>query len=120
MKKRLTCVECPKGCVLSVDIENCMVVDIIGSECPKGKKYAADEIENPVRILTSAVLTEGLSLKMVPVRTDKPVPKNSILKAMEEVKKARISKAVPAGEIIIKNLLNLDVNLISTREVKRV
>ena len=66
MIKKLTCIECPKGCVLSVDVENCRVVEIAGSECPKGEKYAVAEIEYPTRILTSTVLAEGLPLKMIP------------------------------------------------------
>lgn len=115
MIKKLTCIECPKGCSLSVDVENCRVVEVSGNECPKGKKYAVSEIENPVRILTSAVLTEGLPLRMVPVRTDKPMPKDKILNAMKEIKKMRIKKAVRTGEVIVENLLGLGVNLIVTR-----
>ena len=90
MIKKLTCIECPKGCSLSIDIENCRVVKVGGNECPKAERYAMQEIENPMRILTSAVLAEGLSLKMVPVRTDKPMPKGRLAEAMEEVKKIRL------------------------------
>jgi len=117
MIKKLTCIECPKGCMLSIDIENCRVVRVSGNECPKGEKYAVQEIENPTRILTSAVLTEGLSLKMVPVRTDKPIPKPKLMEAMDEVKKIRLKEPVKAGSVIVENFLNLDVNLLSTRNV---
>lgn len=115
MNKKITCIECPKGCSLSVDIENCRVVKVSGNECPKGEKYARAEVENPVRILTSAVLAEGLPLKMVPVRTDKPIPKNKLMEAMGEVKKVRLKKAVKPGDIIIKNILNSGADLIATR-----
>ncbi|MFA5085811.1 MAG: DUF1667 domain-containing protein, partial [Candidatus Omnitrophota bacterium] len=97
MIKKLTCIECPKGCALSINIEGCRVVEVSGNECPKGEKYAIQEIENPIRILTSAVLAEGLSLKMVPVRTDKPIPKNRLAEAMEEVKKIRLKNPVKSG-----------------------
>jgi len=117
MIKKLTCIECPKGCRFSVDIENGRVVKVTGSECPKGEKYAIAEVENPTRILTSTVLGEGLELKMVPVRTDKGIPKSRIFEAMQEVKKIKAQKALNAGDIIVKNFLGLDVNLISTRKV---
>jgi len=117
MIKKLTCIECPKGCTLSVDIENCRVVTVSGNECPKGEKYAHSEVENPMRILTSAVLTDGLSLKMLPVRTDKPIPKAKLLEAMSEIKKIRVSKPVKIGDVVKENLLGLSVNLIATREV---
>jgi CxxC motif-containing protein len=88
---------------------------VSGNECPKGEKYALQEIENPTRILTSAVLSEGLSLKMVPVRTDKPIPKSRIIEAMAEIKKIRLKSPVKAGSVIAVNFLELDVNLLATR-----
>ncbi len=117
--KKLTCIECPKGCVLSVDVENCKVIKVSGEECPKGKKYAAAEIENPVRILTSTVLSEGLSLKMIPVRTDRPIPKPQMKKAMQEIKGIRITNPVRVGDVIIENFLGLGVNLTATRDCPR-
>ena len=117
MLKKITCIECPKGCTLSVDVENCREVKVSGNECPKGEKYALSEIESPLRILTSAVLAEGLALKMVPVRTDKPIPKLKIMQAMAQIKKMRVDRPVSAGEVIVENFLNLGVNLISTRKV---
>ena len=118
MIKKLTCIECPKGCGLEVDIENCRVVKVSGNECPKGEKYAIAEIENPVRILTTTVLSEGLSLKMVPVRTSAPIPKTRLLEAMEEIRQLKVSKPHQPGDVIINNFLGLGVNLIATRDVK--
>jgi len=119
MIKRLTCIECPLGCALSVDIENCKVVKVDGNKCEKGEAYAVSEIENPVRILTSAVLTEGLDLKMLPVRTDKPIPKAKLYEAMAAIKKIVLRSPVRAGDIIAADFLGLGVNLISTRDCAR-
>lgn len=114
--KNLTCIECPKSCLLSVDVENCRVVKVSGNQCPRGEKYAAAEIENPVRILTSAVLTEGLALKMLPVRTNLPMPKVRIQEAMDEIKKIKLCKPVRIGEVIVADFLGLNLDLIVTRE----
>ncbi len=103
--------------MLSIDIENCRVIKVSGNECPKGEKYAAQEIENPMRILTSAVFAEGLNLKMVPVRTDKPIPKSKTMEAMGEVKKIRLKSPVKSGSVIVENFLGLGVKLLSTRNV---
>ena len=116
MKKKLTCIECPKGGVLSVDTKGPRVIKVSGANCPKGEKYAIAEIENPVRVLTSTVLAEGLPLKMIPVRTDLPIPKAYIPEAMEEIKKIKIKRPLSAGDIIARNLLGLKANLIATRE----
>ncbi len=117
MIRRLTCIECPKGCLLSIDIENCRVVKVSSNECPEGETYAIQEIENPMRILTSTVLAEGLELKMVPVRTDNPIPKSRLAEAMEEVKKIRLKSPVKSGSAIVENFLSPGVNLLATRDV---
>ena len=118
MIKRMTCIECPKGCRLAVDVESGKVIKVTGNECPKGEKYAISEVENPARILTSTILGQGLELKMIPVRTDKPIPKSRIFEAMNEVKKIKVQKPLSAGNVIVKNFLGLDVNLISTRKAE--
>jgi CxxC motif-containing protein len=117
MNKKLTCIECPKGCALSVDIENCRVLEVRGNQCPRGKDYAVSEVENPLRILTSSVLGIGLSMKMVPVRTDRPIPKVRLAQAMKEVKALRVDRAMHIGEVIVEDFLGLGVKLITTRDI---
>ena len=118
ISKKLTCIECPEGCRLTIDAENSKVIKITGNECPKGESYAVAEIENPVRILTSTVLCQGLSLKMLSVRTDKPISKSMIFEAMKEIKKIKVKKSLNAGDIIVKDFLRLGVNLIATRKAE--
>jgi len=115
MIKKMICIECPIGCVLEVDMDS-KPIRITGNKCPKGEEYAISEIENPQRILTSSVLTQGLALKMIPIKTDKPIPKKDLLKAMEVIKKIRLKKTVAVGDIVMKDLLGLGVNLVATRE----
>jgi CxxC motif-containing protein len=119
MIKKMVCIECPKGCLLSADIENCKVVKVAGAKCPKGIIYAAAEAENPSRILTATVLADGLDIKLVPVRTDKPIPKKDLFRAMEEIGKMRIAKPLRAGDTIVDNFLGLGVKLMATREANR-
>ena len=118
MQKNLICIDCPKGCALTVDIENGQVVKVSGNLCPKGQIYADSEIENPRRVLTAAVLAEGLELKMVPVRTDNPIPKARMPEAMSEIRKIRLRRPLRAGEVILADFLGLGVNLIATREAQ--
>jgi CxxC motif-containing protein len=115
--KELICIECPKSCSLKVDIENCRIVKVNGNQCPRGQDYAKTEIENPLRILTGVVLTNGLAIKMVPVRTDKPIPKDRILEAAAEIKKLKVTNPLGIGDIVVSNFMGLAVNLIATRDV---
>lgn len=116
MIKNLTCIECPRSCALAVDIENCRVVKVSGEKCPKGRDYAVSEVENPRRILTSTVRARGLNLKMVPVRTDRPIPKDRILEAAAEVRKIKLESPIKAGDVIVNNFLGLGVNMLATRD----
>ena len=116
MIRKLTCIECPQGCLLSVDVENGKVAKVTGNKCPKGEKYAESEIENPTRVLTSSVLAEELPLRMIPVRTDRPIPKSAMSKAMAQIKKIKVKQFLHMGDIIVKDFLGLGVNLIATRD----
>ena len=117
MIKKITCIACPQGCLLSVSIRDGYVIKIEGNKCPKGLDYARDEIEAPLRVLTTTVLAEGLELKMIPARTSMPIPKNKIFQAMEEIKKIIVRRPVKAGDVIIWNLLGTKADLIATRDV---
>ena len=118
MDKKIICIECPNGCELLIDVEEGRVIKVEGNDCDKGEKYAYSEIENPVRILTSTVATKGLDLKMIPVRTDKAIPKDKIFKVMESIKKIVVLNPVSAGDVICRNFSGMDVNLIATRKSK--
>lgn len=117
MKRAMTCIECPQGCQLSVETDGSRVISVTGQKCKRGDKYARQEVEAPMRTLTTAVLTEGLELKMLPVRTDGPIPKGKLFEAMEAVKRVVVSKPVKAGDIVSPDFLGLGVNLIASRRL---
>ncbi|MDD5449919.1 MAG: DUF1667 domain-containing protein [Candidatus Omnitrophica bacterium] len=116
MLKKITCIECPLGCPLSVEMEDCRVIRVSGNKCPKGIIYASSEAENPARFLTSVISSRGLSLKMIPVRTDKPIPKSSLAEAMKEIKRLTINRPVKTGDIIVNDFMREGINLIATRD----
>ncbi len=103
---------------MEATVENNEVTEVSGNKCPKGVNYAENEIECPMRILTSSVLAEGLCVKMIPVRTDKPIPKNRLFDAMKIIKEIRIEKEVVMGEIVIEDFLGLGINLIATNSTR--
>ncbi len=115
MIKQLTCIECPKGCRINVDLDGEKINSITGFQCKKGEAYAKEEVLDPKRILTSSVLTEGLELKMIPVRTNKPIPKSKLMEAMGEVKKIRLTHPVKAGDAVIKDFVVAGIDLLATR-----
>jgi CxxC motif-containing protein len=115
MIKKMTCIQCPKSCSLTVDIENFRAINVSGHLCPKGEEYARAEVENPTRILTVTVLAKGLSPKMIPARTDKPIPKARMREAAAVARKIRVIRPLKAGDVIVADFLGLGVDLIATR-----
>ena len=73
--RNLTCIGCPLGCALRVEMENGEVLSVSGNTCKRGDDYARKEVTNPTRIVTSSVIVEGGSLAAVSVKTKEDIPK---------------------------------------------
>jgi len=115
--RELTCIECPTGCSLLVTVEDGRAVHVEGNGCRRGRDYAVAEIEHPERLLTTTVPARGLSLRMVPVRTSRPIPRASRADAMTEIRKVRITAPVKVADVVLPNLLGLGVDVVATRDV---
>jgi len=102
MKKNFTCIECPKGCQLTVRVENEIVREVLGNQCPKGEVYAKQEIEHPLRTLTTTVAAQQLTVAMIPVRTTGPIPKPALREAMQLIKQIVITQPVKANQVLRK------------------
>lgn len=111
--KEFICIVCPRGCHLKVDDE----MNVTGNTCPRGKVYALNEITNPTRMITSTVAIESVELHRVPVMTSKPIPKGKIFDVMGEINKVRVKAPIKIGDVIIKNVLGLDSDIIATRDI---
>ena len=101
MDKKITCIECPMGCEISVSVENGKVVAIVGNTCPRGKLYAENEVVCPKRVLTTTVKTDkGI---LIPVKTDAPVKKQDLLVLMEKINKMIVKLPLKIGDVVCAN-----------------
>lgn len=110
----LICICCPKGCHLAVDEVNKTVT---GNSCPRGKEYGLNEVINPTRILTSTVKINGASIKRLPVKTNKPIPKGMIFEVMNEIMRLEVNAPIERGAVIIKNVLGTGSDIIACRSL---
>ena len=111
MKRTLTCIECPIGCSIEVEMQDGKVISVKGNACPRGKLYAENEVVCPKRVVTSTVrATDGT---MVPVKTDKPVKKSEIFAIMEKINNTVCVLPVKIGDVLVENISD-DANLIAT------
>ena len=73
--RKLTCISCPMGCQITVEMDGNEVVSVTGNTCERGAVYARKEVTNPTRIVTSTVKVIGGKADMVSVKTKEDIPK---------------------------------------------
>ena len=115
----MTCIECPQGCRLETEADGAAVISVTGQKCKRGGLYARQEIEAPMRTLTTSLLTRGLDLKMLPVRTSKPIPKGKLPEAMSAARLLVVTSPVRAGDVVAPDFLGLGADLVACRELKQ-
>lgn len=111
--KKITCIVCPNGCKLTITEKNEELL-VEGNKCKRGIEFGINEIKNPLRSIASTVNTIYKEMPRLPVRTDGLIPKSKIFNVMREISKVVITNHVDINEVIIENVLNTGVNIIST------
>ena len=114
MEKQLICIICPRGCTLNATVGD--GIKVSGNACPKGEKYAIDELTNPLRTVTSTVRVKNLPFTMVSVKTKDPIPKGKMAEVMKKIRAAEVNAPVKIGDVIISDIFGTDV--IATKEIK--
>ncbi len=101
-KTTITCIECPIGCTVDVEIEDGRVLSVVGNACPRGKMYAENEVVCPKRVLTSTVrMANG---KILSVKTDAPVEKAKMFDIMKKINGTHPAGEVSVGDILVENI----------------
>lgn len=115
-KRELTCIQCPMGCQITVELENGEVRNISGYTCNRGKVYAGKEVTNPTRVVTSSVKVTGSpSEKMVSVRTASDVPKDKVFDCVKALAGVTVKAPVRIGDVIVRDVAGTGVDVIATR-----
>ena len=91
-----------------------------GYTCKRGLEYAQQEFYEPKRILTTTIRVENGFLPLVPVRTDKPILRDKLNEAMKVIAGKKVKAPVKMGQIIIKNILGTDTNIIASRDLAKI
>ena len=107
----LTCIRCPMGCAIHVEMENGQVVSVTGNTCPRGAEYAKSEATAPVRTVTSTVRALGGVRPVVAVKTVPDVPKGKIFAVMD------VKAPVHIGDILCENIANTGSNLVAAADL---
>lgn len=110
----LICICCPRGCHLHVDKN----LKVTGNFCPRGEKYAKQEVLAPERVITSMVAVLGGKEPLCSVKSERPIPKCKLFDAMKDIDSVQALAPIKMGQVLLENLAQTGVPLISTMEVE--
>ena len=104
----MVCTVCPQSCIMNVQSNP---FSVTGNQCPKGERFARQELETPKRVLTT-VVKAGDSI--VSVRTDKLIDKADLFPVMKAVRSIHVKTPVTPGQVVAEDIAGTGANLIAT------
>lgn len=114
MKTELTCIVCPMSCHLCVE-HYAGNWTVTGNTCPRGEKYAIQELTLPKRMLTSTVKVENAIHSRLPVISSEAIDKGKINEVMLEIHKVHVKAPIYMNDIVIEDVAGLGVNIVASR-----
>ena len=112
----LICITCPAGCKLLAELTPDGGVNVTGHTCKRGVDFALAELTNPMRTLCSTVRTAFAECPMIPVRTDREIPKGKMQEVMRLLKGVVVNKKVVCGDVVADLSSICEGNMIATSD----
>lgn len=122
---QFNCTTCPSECLLTVEVERSAdgavaeVRSVAGNSCPRGDKFAHQELTCPMRLLTTTVAVSGGDEALLPVRTAEAIPLALHAQAMDLIRGLVVEAPIRMGDVVLKNLLDTNINLIASMDIDR-
>ena len=108
--REVLCLACPLACRLELALDEAgAILECLGAQCKRGLPYARQELQAPVRILTATVLTTSSAMPLLPVRTDRPIPRDRLREAAARLAGLRVSPPVSAAQVLVTDLMGANV-----------
>ena len=115
--KNLTCICCPLGCSLTVEMDGDKVVSVTGNTCKRGETYGYKEVTNPTRVVTTSVKVIGGSEKMVSVKTKEDIPKDKVFECVKSLKGITVTAPIHIGDVILADVAGTGVDFVATKNI---
>ena len=122
---QFNCTTCPSECLLTVEVVRnadghvAEVCSVTGNSCPRGDKFAHQELTCPMRVLTTTVAVSGGDETLLPVRTAEAIPLELHAQAMALIRGLVVNAPIHMGDVILPNLLNTNINLVASMDINQ-
>lgn len=119
---KFNCTTCPSECLLTVEVERdadgvAEVRSVAGNSCPRGDKFAHQELTCPMRVLTTTVAVSGGDGALLPVRTAEAIPLELHAQAMALIRGLVVKAPIHMGDVVLENLLNTNIDLVASMDI---
>jgi CxxC motif-containing protein len=118
-KRHFVCVVCPIGCEIDVVHDGSKIISMEGNKCEKSQEFVSQELIEPMRILTTTIRIEGSRWPVIPVRTDKAVPKRLFPRIMRRLRRIKLQAPVSMLDMVVKDVLGTGADIIAARTLPR-
>ena len=120
---QFNCTTCPSECLLTVEVERSAdgavaeVRSVTGNSCPRGDKFAHQELTCPMRVLTTTEADSGSDEALLPVRTSEALPLALHAQAMNFIRGLEVKAPIRMGDVVLEDLLNTNIDLIASMDI---
>ena len=120
---QFNCTTCPSECLLTVEVKRgadgavAEVYSVAGNNCPRGDKFAHQELTCPMRVLTTTVAVSGGDEALLPVRTVEAIPLELHAQAMVLIRGLVVEAPIRMGDVVLKDLLDTGIDLIASMDI---
>lgn len=120
---QFNCTTCPSECLLTVEVKRddddtvVEVRSVTGNSCPRGDKFAHQELTCPMRVLTTTVAVSSGDEALLPVRTAEAIPLALHAQAMAIIRGLVVEPPIRMGDVVLENLLDTNIDLIASMDI---
>ncbi len=126
----MICITCPMGCHLSIERPSENEIVVSGNRCPRGEKYAREELLSPKRVVTATcraiasveAVASGLAAgpgsdrpRRVPLRTNAAFPKERVPELLKVIYGLELRLPVQRGQVAIADALGTGIDVLVAR-----
>lgn len=122
---QFNCTTCPSECLLTVEVERdangavAEVRSVTGNNCPRGDKFAHQELTCPMRVLTTTAAVSGGDEGLLPVHTAEAIPLALHAQAIDLIRGLVVNAPIRMVDVVLENLLDTNINLIASMDIDR-
>ena len=120
---QFNCTTCPSECLLTVEVERdvngsvAAIHSVTGNRCPRGDKFAHQELACPMRVLTTTVAVSGGDEALLPVRTAEAIPLTLHAQAMDLIRGVVVDAPIRMGDVVLEDLLGTSIDLAASMDI---